>query len=84
MSQFTIIHKINVAGIRDYLITHRVDQGDTIVLNPQDFEHLFHDVKNSSDEIPDIPLKILGVIITQDSTDTVPIGKVQIVKNEKF
>lgn len=84
MSQFTFLQKINVAGIRDYIMSHRIDQGDSLVLHPQDFEHLFHDIKATSDEIPDIPLKVLGVIITQDSTDTVPIGKIQIVKNEKF
>lgn len=84
MSEFTFIHKISVASIRDYIITHRVDQGDTIVLNPHDFEQLIHDIKSSSDEMPDIPLKLLGVIITQDSTDAIPIGKVQIVKNERL
>ena len=84
MSQFNFLHKMSVAGIRDYIITHRIDHGDTLVLSPQDFEHLIQDMKASSDGIPDIPIKILNVIITQDSTDTVPIGKVQIVKNEKF
>lgn len=75
---------MSVAGIRDYIITHRIDQGDTLVLSHQDFDHLVQDMKNSAEGIPDIPIKILNVIITQDSTDTVPIGKVQIVKNEKF
>ncbi|NUY79461.1 hypothetical protein HUK80_01025 [Flavobacterium sp. MAH-1] len=84
MSEFTFLHRMSVAGIRDYIITHRIDQGDTLVLNPHDFEHLIQDMKNSAEGIPDIPVKILNVIVTQDSTDTVPIGKVQIVKNEKF
>lgn len=75
---------MSVAGIRDYIITHRIDQGDSLVLNPHDFEQLIQDIKASSDGIPDIPITILNVIITQDSTDTVPIGKVHIAKNEKF
>lgn len=84
MSEFTFIHNISVASIRDYIITHRVDQGDTIVLSQPDFEHVIQDIRNSSDEIPDFPLKVLGVIITQDPSDAIPIGKVQIVKNEKL
>jgi len=84
MSQYNVIHQMSVAGIRDYIITHRIDHGDSLVLNLHDFDNLVQDMKDSSDEIPDFPIKILNVIITKDSTDTVPIGKVQIVKNEKF
>ncbi len=82
MSEFNFLHRINVAGIRDYIITHRIDQGDSLVLNPSDYEHVFQDMKTDSETIPDIPLKILNVILTRDTTDSVPIGKVQIVKNE--
>jgi len=82
MAEFTFIHKISVASLRDYIMTHQLDQGDSIVLNPHDFEKLIRDIKNTSDEIPDIPLSVLGVIVSQDSTDTIPIGKVQNVKND--
>jgi hypothetical protein len=82
MAEFTFVHKISVASLRDYIITHRIDQGDSIVLNPHDFEHLIHDIKNTSNELPDIPLTVVGVIVSQDSTDTIPIGKIQIVKND--
>ncbi|NMH27359.1 hypothetical protein [Flavobacterium silvaticum] len=82
MSTFNFLHEISIAGIRDYLITHRVDQGDTIVLNASDYMHVLQEAKNASDEVPDLPLKLFGVLIISDNTDSVPTGKVQIVKNE--
>ncbi|RZJ72170.1 hypothetical protein [Flavobacterium sp.] len=84
MSTFNVIHQMSVAGIRDYIITHRIDHGDSLVLNAHDFDHLVQDMRESADEVPDFPIKILNVIITKDTTDAVPAGKVQIVKNEKF
>lgn len=83
MSTFNVIHQMSVAGLRDYIITHRIDQGDSLVLNAHDFEHLVQDMRQSSDEVPDFPIQILNVIITKDTTDSVPAGKVQIVKNEE-
>ncbi|GEP52332.1 hypothetical protein FNO01nite_30040 [Flavobacterium noncentrifugens] len=84
MSEFiTIAKKITLPLLRDYIITHKIDQGDTIVLNQKDLKELFDEIKRLGEEMPDIPLEMLGVIITQDATDTIPIGKIQIVKNEK-
>lgn len=83
MSTYNFLHEISVAGIRDYLITHRVDQGDTLVLHPQDYDHILTEARNS--EVPlDLPIKLFGVLITQDKTLSVPFGKVQIVKNEQL
>jgi len=84
MSQSIFIgNKISLPALRDYIITHTIDAGDTLVLNAQDFRTIIEEIKNSEDEIPDFPLTMLGVIITQDSTDTIPIGKLQIVKNDE-
>jgi len=84
MSQFTTIaKKITLPLLRDYIITHKIDKGDTIVLNQNDLRELFDEIKRLGEETPDMPLEMLGVILTQDATDTIPIGKIQIVKNEK-
>jgi len=84
MSIYTTIgHKISLPALRDYIITHKVDQGDSIVLSVQDFKEIVEEIKNSGEGLPDFPVTLLGVIITQDSTDAVPIGKVHIVKNDK-
>jgi len=81
----TIGKKITLPLLRDYIITHKIDQGDSLVLHATDYKELVHEIKISTTEetLPDFPLTMLGVIITQDPTDAVPIGKIQIVKNEK-
>ncbi len=84
MSQSIFIgNKISLPALRDYIITHTIDAGDTLVLNPHDFTMIVDELKHAEEGIPDFPLTMLGVIITQDSTDTIPIGKLQIVKNDE-
>ena len=84
MSQFIFIgNQISVYTLRDYIMRHKIDATDTLILNPHDFDALIHDMKTSGEGLPDFPVKILEVIIVKDTTDTVPIGKLQIVKNEK-
>lgn len=80
---FPIAHRITVPALRDYIMTHQLNNGDSLVVSPHDFQELVHEIKSSPEGIPDFPLNVLGVNILQDSTDTVPVGKIQIVKNEK-
>lgn len=85
MSQLiTIGHTITFPTLRDYIITHRIDSGDSIVVNPHDYEGLVHEVKHSPDGMAGMPIKVMGVLVTQDTTDTIPVGKMQVVKNEAF
>jgi hypothetical protein len=84
MSEFVVVgNHITVASIRSYLFAKRIDKGDTLVLNPMDFEHLIGDIKESGEPI-DIPLNVLGVLLVKDTSGDVPVGKLQIVKNEKL
>lgn len=84
MSEFVVVGKtISVASIRDYLFAKTIDKGDSLVLNPMDFEHLTDEIKASGDPI-DIPLNVLGVLIVKDTSGEVPVGKVQIVENDKM
>jgi hypothetical protein len=84
MSEFVVVgDHITVASIRSYLFAKRIDKGDSLVLNPMDYEHLIGDIKESGEPI-DIPLNVLGVLLVKDPTGDVPVGKVQIVKNEKL
>jgi hypothetical protein len=75
--------KITFPALRDYILSHKINQGDIIILNPLDYEELIHEMKASGDGTIDIPVKLLGVLINRDSTDAVPVGKVQIVNAEK-
>jgi len=82
MSQFVSIgHGISVAAIRDYLFAKRIDKGDSLILNPTDYDTIGEEMKNSDEPI-DIPVNVLGVLLLKDTTGDVPAGKVQIVKNE--
>ena len=84
MSEYVVIgSKITTASIRDFLFAKRIDKGDSLVLNPQDFEHLGEEMKNSGEPIP-VPLNVLGVRILKDPSGDVPVGKVQIVGDDKM
>jgi len=84
MSEFVVVGSaISVASIRDYLFAKKIDKGDSIVLNPQDYENLLEEIRNSDEPI-DIPVNVLGVLLLKDTSGEVPVGKVQIVENEKL
>ncbi len=84
MAEFVVIGSdISIASIRDYLFTKRIDRGDSLVLNPMDYEKLTEEIKASEEPI-DIPLNVLGVLIIKDTSGEVPNGKVQIVENDKM
>lgn len=74
--------KINFAALRDYIFTHKIVQGDSIILHPSDFEYLVHEMRTKGEQGIEIPLKMLDVLLVGDTTDSVPAGKIQIVKNE--
>ncbi|MES2486434.1 MAG: hypothetical protein V4581_10890 [Bacteroidota bacterium] len=82
MSEFVVVgDHITVVSIRSYLFAKKIDQGDSLVINPMDYEHLIGDIKNSGEPI-DIPLNVLGVLLVKDTSGNVPVGKIQIIKNE--
>jgi hypothetical protein len=84
MPEYVVIgSKINTASIRDFLFAKRIDKGDSLVLNPIDYEHLLEEIKHSEEPIP-IPLNVLGVLILKDPSGDVPVGKVQIVEDDKM
>lgn len=84
MSEFIPIgNAISAYSLRDYIMRHKIDATDVLVLNAHDHDALVHDIQSSDEGLTDFPIKILKVIITKDTTNTIPAGKLQIVKNEK-
>ena len=84
MSEFvTIGHAISTPAIRDFLFAKKIDRGDSLVLSETDYGNIIDEIRNSGEEI-DIPLNVLGVLLVKDTSGDVPVGKVQIVKNEKL
>jgi hypothetical protein len=84
MSEFVVVaHGISMASLRSYLLAKKIDKGDSLVLNPADYETILDEIRNSDERI-DIPLNIFGVLLVKDTTDTVPAGKVQIIETEKL
>ncbi len=72
--------RVSIASIRNYLFEKKIDRGDTLVLSNLDYSHVVEEIKHSEETI-DIPLNVLGVLLVK--SEDVPVGKVQIVKNEK-
>lgn len=84
MPEYVVIgSKITIASIRDFLFAKRIDKGDSLVLNPMDFEQIGEEIKNSEEGVP-VPLNVLGVRILKDTSGEVPLGKVQIVEDDKM
>lgn len=84
MAEFVVIgNEISIASIRSFLFAKKIDKGDSLVLNPMDYENITEEIKNSEEPI-DIPLNVLGVRIVKDTSGEVPNGKVQIVEDDKM
>ncbi len=84
MSEFVVIgSSISIATIRDYLFAKKIDKGDSLLLNPANYDHLLEEIRHSGEPI-DIPLNVMGVLLIKDTTGNVPVGKVQIVEDEKL
>ena len=84
MGQIVFIgSKISFISLRDYIFDHKVNQGDTVVLHPQNYESILDEIRQSQESIA-IPINIFGILLVKDTTDTVELGKIQIVKNENL
>jgi len=77
--QIFIGNPISFKSLRDYIFDHKVNKGDSIVLNPLNYQSILEEIKNSDEEI-DIPINVFGVLLVQH--DSVELGKVQIIKND--
>lgn len=82
--QIFIGNPISFKSIRDYIFDHKVNKGDSIVINPMDFKGLIEEIKHSNEETFEIPINVFGVLLIQDTTDSVELGKIQIIKNENL
>jgi len=80
--QIFIGSKISFQSLRDYIFEHKINRGDSVVLNPLNYENIIEEIKHSQTESIEIPVNVFGILLIKDTTDTVDIGKVQIIKNE--
>jgi hypothetical protein len=83
MPDFLTIGHVTIAAVRNSLFSRHIDKGDSIVLNPADYEHLLQDIKNSGEPV-DIPLNVLGVLIVKDNAAEIPAGKARVIKNNSL
>lgn len=84
MPQFVSIgDTVSIAAIRNYLFAKKIDKGDSLVLNPADYDHIINEIKDSHTPV-DIPVNVFGVLLIKDSGGDVPLGKVQIVEDDKM
>ena len=82
MGQIVFIgSKISFIALRDYIFEHKINQGDTIVLHPQNFESILDEIRESQESI-DIPINIFGILLVKDTSDAVEIGKIEIINND--
>lgn len=79
--QVFIGSEISFRSLRNYIFDHKLEKGDTIAIHPQNYEHILEEIKNSEEPI-DIPINVFGILLVKDTTDTVELGKVLVIKNE--
>lgn len=72
---------ISFKTLRDYIFDHKINRGDTIALHPMNYEKILDEIRNSSEEI-EIPINIFGILLVH--SDSVELGKIQIIKNENL
>lgn len=77
--QVFIGSKISFKSLRDYIFDHKINKGDSVALNPMNYESILEEIRNSPEEI-EIPINVLGVLLVK--SDAVELGKIQVVKNE--
>lgn len=80
MSSITPLgNKISLAWIKEYIFKNQISSGDSLILNPQDFELIIQEMKSSGDGISTIPAIVQGVLIIQDAADRVSMGQAQVL-----
>ena len=79
--QIFIGSAISFKSLRDYIFDHKINKGDSIVLNPMNYQAIIEEIKKSDEEI-EIPINIFGILLVQH--DSVELGKIQIVKDENL
>ncbi|HEY0047288.1 MAG TPA: hypothetical protein VGB44_11305 [Flavobacterium sp.] len=75
---------ISFQSLRNYIFDHKITRGDSIALNPQNYEHILDEIRNAPEHEIEIPLNVFGVLLVKDTTGTVDTGKIQLIKNENF
>ena len=79
--QIFIGSAISFKSLRDYIFDHKINKGDSIVLNPMNYQSIIEEIKKSEEEI-EIPINIFGILLVQH--DSVELGKIQIIKDENL
>ena len=84
MSDYISIgENITFSSIREYISNNEIAAGNTILLNIADFEALIFEMRTHTQEGIELPIKVQDVLITSDTTDTVPKGKILLKENHK-
>ena len=84
MSNYISIgENITFSSIREYISNNKIGAESTILLNIADFEALIFEMRTHTQEGIDLPIRLQEVLITSDTTDTVPKGKILLKENHK-
>lgn len=74
---------INIKSLRDYILDSSLSEDDTITLNQRDFDALALEYRRTYNEGIDVPFYLLRVLIKEDETIRVHVGKIKVIKNDE-
>jgi hypothetical protein len=85
MADSTIHHLgvIRIKSLRDYILDNSLGEDDTITLNQRDFDALALEYRRTYNEGIDVPFNLLRVLIKEDESLRVHVGKIKVIKNDE-
>ena len=73
--------QITIKSLRDFVLDSSLSETDTILLNPENMGNIVLEYRRTYNESISIPYLISGVLIEEDSTDSIPFDRVGIIKD---
>lgn len=77
------IGSVTIKALRDYIIDNALDELDSIVLSQVNFDELALEHRRTYNEGIVYPYFILRVHIKEDEMNSVPIGRIMVIHNDK-
>ena len=78
------IGNITIKSIRDYILDASITDEDTILLNQVDYDNIILEHRESYNESMTIPFLLLGVLVKEDDTYSVPANRVKVIQNDTY
>jgi hypothetical protein len=74
---------ILIKSIRDFILDAKLTENDTILLNQVNFDNIVIEFRNTYNESINSHYFLLSILIKEDDSNSVPLNRVGVIKNDK-